>query len=80
MKQDTGSQPPTAASYPGLPEELIRIGLVIMTARAHDARIAAYPADSAGVRCKLPGQILAWQLRLRAAPQRRLMPALMGVG
>ena len=80
MKPDTGSQPPTAASYPGLPEELMRIGLVIVTARAHDARIAAHPADSAGVRCKLPGQILARQLGLRAAPQRPLTPAQIGVG
>jgi hypothetical protein len=35
----------------------MRIGLVVMTARAHDARIAAHPADSAGVQ-ELPGQIL----------------------
>jgi hypothetical protein len=34
----------------------MRIGPVVMTARAHDARIAAHPADSAGVRCELPGQ------------------------
>jgi len=53
----TGSQPPTAASYPELPEELMRIGLVVKTARFHDARIAACPADSADARCKLPGQI-----------------------
>jgi hypothetical protein len=33
------------------------IGLVVKTARSHDARIAARPADSAGVRCELPGQI-----------------------
>jgi hypothetical protein len=36
----------------------MRIGLVVMTARANEARIAAHPADSTGVRCKLPGQIL----------------------
>lgn len=36
----------------------MRIGLVVKTARAHDARIAAHLADSAGARCKLPGQIL----------------------
>jgi hypothetical protein len=35
----------------------MRIGLVVMTARAHDARMAARPADYAGVRCELPGQI-----------------------
>ena len=35
----------------------MRLSLVIMTARAYDARIAAHPADS-GVRCKLPGQTL----------------------
>jgi hypothetical protein len=45
-----------AASCPELPEELMRIGLVIMTARAHDARVDAHPADSAGVRRKLPDQ------------------------
>ena len=45
-----------AASYPGLPEELMRIGQVIVTIRARDAHIAAYPADSAGARGKLPGQ------------------------
>ncbi len=35
----------------------MRIGLVVKTARSHDARIAARPADSADARCKLPGQI-----------------------
>ena len=45
-----------AASYPGLPEELMRIGQVIVTIRVHDAHIAAYPADSAGAPGKLPGQ------------------------
>jgi hypothetical protein len=35
----------------------MRIGVVVKTARSHDARIAARPADSAGVRCELPGQI-----------------------
>jgi hypothetical protein len=34
----------------------MRTGVVIMIARAHDARIAARPAECAGVRCKLPGQ------------------------
>ena len=34
----------------------MRIGLVVKTARSHDARIAACPADSADARCKLPGQ------------------------
>jgi hypothetical protein len=33
----------------------MRIGVVVKTARSHDAR--ARPADSAGVRCELPGQI-----------------------
>jgi hypothetical protein len=36
----------------------MRIGLVVMTARAHDARIAAHPADSGDVRCELPDQTL----------------------
>ena len=36
----------------------MRTGVVIMIARARDARIAALPADSAGARCKLPGQTL----------------------
>lgn len=35
----------------------MRIALVVMTARSHDARIAARPADSAGARCKLQSQI-----------------------
>jgi hypothetical protein len=47
-----------AASYPGLPEELMRIDPVFMIGRAQDARIAALPADFAGVRCKLPGHTL----------------------
>jgi hypothetical protein len=61
----------------------MRIGLVIMTARAHDARIAAHPADSAGVRCKPPGQILGLAAAGPAMParlRRQLTPALMGVG
>ncbi len=49
----------------------MRIGLVIVIARADDARNAKPPADSAGVRCRLPGQALA---------HRQLTPALMGVG
>jgi hypothetical protein len=66
----TGNQPPMAASYPGLPEELMRIGLVIVTVRARDARNAAYPADSPGARCKLPGQAtgLAAAAAVAAAP------------
>jgi hypothetical protein len=36
----------------------MRIGLILMTVRANDARMAAHPADSAGVRGKLPGQNL----------------------
>ena len=53
-----------AASYPGLPEELMRIGPVIVTVRAREARIAAYPADFASARCKLLGQATG----LAAAP------------
>jgi hypothetical protein len=34
----------------------MRNGLVVVIARAHDARSAARPADSAGVRCQLPTQ------------------------
>jgi hypothetical protein len=57
-----------AASYPGLPEELMCTGLVTVTASAGDARIAAHPADSAGVRCKLLGQVTG--LAAAAAPVR----------
>jgi len=35
----------------------MRIRMVIMTARTHDARIAAPPADCAGARCQLPCQL-----------------------
>jgi len=41
LKSVTGRQPPTTASYPGLPEELVRIGAVTMIVDAHDARNAA---------------------------------------
>ncbi len=50
----------------------MRTGLVTMTACAHDARIATHPADSAGVRCKLPGQrartIAGAPSRIRSQP------------
>src|SRR5271165_4798324 len=36
-----GSQPPTAARFPGLPEELLRTCTVVPTVGAHDARDAA---------------------------------------
>jgi hypothetical protein len=70
--------------------------LVTVTVRARDARIAAYPADSAGARCELLGQ--ATGLAAAATPARRrerrhrlgpigaddpreqLAPALTGVG
>jgi hypothetical protein len=58
-----------AASYPGLPEEFMRTGMVIVTVGARDAHIAAYPADSAGVQCKLLGQ--ATGSAAAAAPGRR---------
>jgi hypothetical protein len=45
----------------------MRIGLVVMTVRARDACIAAHPADCAGARCKLPGQILGQAAVGRAA-------------
>ena len=57
-----------AASYPGLPEELMCTGLVTVTVGARDARIAAHPADSAGVQCKLLGQVTG--LAAAAAPVR----------
>lgn len=41
FKPDTGRQPPPAASFPGLPEELMRTDAVITIASAHDARNAA---------------------------------------
>jgi hypothetical protein len=42
---------------PGLPEERMPAGLVLIHGRAHGARIAAQPAEAAGARCKPPGQI-----------------------
>ena len=42
---------------PGLPEERMPAGLVLIHGRAHGARIAAQPAETAGARCKPPGQI-----------------------
>ena len=47
----------TAASCPGLPEERMPIGLIIIMAVAHGARHAAQQAEAAGARCKPPGQI-----------------------
>ena len=43
---------------PGLPEERMPAGLVLIHGRAHGARIAAQPAEAVGARCKPPGQIL----------------------
>ncbi|HEX2317700.1 MAG TPA: hypothetical protein VHJ18_01845 [Streptosporangiaceae bacterium] len=70
--------------------------LVIVTVGAHDARIAAYPADSAGARCELLGQATGLaaaatrarrrERRHRLAPRgaddrrQQLAQALMGVG
>ena len=42
---------------PGLPEERMPAGLVLIHGRAHGARIAAQPAEAAGARCTPPGQI-----------------------
>jgi hypothetical protein len=42
---------------PGLPEERMPAGLVLIHGRAHGARIAAQPAEAAGARRKPPGQI-----------------------
>ena len=42
---------------PGLPEERMPAGLVLIHGRAHGARIAAQPAEAVGARCKPPGQI-----------------------
>jgi hypothetical protein len=36
----------------------MRVGLVLMTVRAHGAYIGAHPADPARVRCKLRGRTL----------------------
>jgi hypothetical protein len=51
------------ASYPGLPEELMRIGAIITIVAAHDARNAA-PRLTKPVsdRC-CQARILAWQQR-----------------
>jgi hypothetical protein len=42
---------------PGLPEERMPAGLVLIHGRAHGARIAAQPAEAVGARCMPPGQI-----------------------
>ena len=42
---------------PGLPEERMPAGLVLIHGPAHGARIAALPAEAVGARCKPPGQI-----------------------
>ncbi len=42
---------------PGLPEERMPAGLVLIHGRAHGARIAAQPAEAVGARCTPPGQI-----------------------
>ena len=42
---------------PGLPEERMPAGLVLIHGRAHGARIAVQPAEAVGARCKPPGQI-----------------------
>ena len=42
---------------PGLPEERMPAGLVLIHGRAHGARIAAQPAEAAGARSKPPGHI-----------------------
>ena len=42
---------------PGLPEERMPAGLVLIHGRAHGARIAAKPAEAVGARCTPPGQI-----------------------
>jgi hypothetical protein len=42
---------------PGLPEERMPVGLVLMHGRAHGARIAAQQAEAVGARCKPPGRI-----------------------
>ena len=61
----TGSQPPRAASYPGLPEERLLIGLVIIV-----AVVMALAAPR--IRLSLPvpdasrrARSLAWRLRMR---------------
>ena len=42
---------------PGLPEERMPAGLVLIHGRAHGARIAAQPAEAIGAPCTPPGQI-----------------------
>ena len=57
MKGSTETQPPKAASYPGLPEERMLTGLVIIMAVLMALGVAANPAEAVGARCGLPGQI-----------------------
>jgi hypothetical protein len=52
-----GTQPPSAASYPGLSEERTPAGLVIAIAVVMALAGAAYPAEAAGARFKSPGQV-----------------------
>ncbi|MDX6339664.1 MAG: hypothetical protein QOG05_7004 [Streptosporangiaceae bacterium] len=53
----TGTQLPRAASYPGLPEERMLTGLVIIRAVLMALGVAANPAEAVGARCEPPGQI-----------------------
>jgi len=56
-KTGTGTQPTTAANYPGLPWERPSAGLVIAIAVVMALASAAHSAEAAGARCKPPGQI-----------------------
>ncbi len=58
---------------PGLPEERMPAGLVLIHGRAHGARIAAQPAEAVGARCTPPGQIPGLAAANAAAVSRRLL-------
>jgi hypothetical protein len=58
LESGTGRRTPPAASFPGLPEELMRIGAVIAIAADHDARNAAsrptVPVPDRSCRTRIP--------------------------
>ena len=70
-KPGTGCQPRIAASFPGLPEELMRIGAVIAIVGAHDARNAASRLTMSVSEGSYRARILAWRQRWHDECQRR---------
>jgi hypothetical protein len=63
LKQAPGRQPPSAASFPGLPEEPMRTDTVMTIAGAHDARNAASRLTMPVPEGSCRARILAGQLR-----------------